>query len=316
MSVDRPEHSSQARDGATLIRCPVPWRVNALRLLAAADQPSSLAELAEAIDRVARQPQADWSSLLIIPTSDGPAAAVWVEPQPGNTARLWLPADDSQWGPILLHGARQWAAGQGLSIVQAVVDTADADAASLLRENGFPHLVDLLYMNAQTRQNSSQSGSTPSTSPEASIESIGQLPSERLLSLMTRIEDGSLDCPGLQGVLSPVQAIEGFQQQGQFTPEHWCILRFKGEDAGLLLLAPHPRTPCWELIYMGLVPAWRGHGLGRLLVEEALSRARDDGAELVLLSVDVRNQPARRLYEQTGFRVYAERSLYAWTPSN
>jgi GNAT superfamily N-acetyltransferase len=316
MSVDRPALSSQAQDGATVIRCPAPWRVNALRLLAAADEPSSLAELAEAIERIARRPQADWSSLLIIPTTGGPAAAVWVQPQPGNTARLWLPADYSHWGPILLHGARQWAAGQGLSIVQAVVDTADANAAMLLRENGFPHLVDLLYMKAQTTQNSSQCAHRLSISAEARIESIGQLPSARLLSLMTRIEDGSLDCPGLQGVLSPVQAIEGFRQQGQFTPEHWCVLRYQGEDAGLLLLAPHPQTRCWELIYMGLVPAWRGHGFGRLLVAEALSRARDDGAELLLLSVDVRNQPARSLYEQTGFRSYAERSLYAWTPGN
>ncbi|WP_200246587.1 GNAT family N-acetyltransferase [Lamprobacter modestohalophilus] len=308
-----------------MIRCPAPWRVNALRLLAAADEPSSLAELAEAIDTVAQQPEADWSSLLIIPASDGPAAAVWVQPQPGNTARLWLPADRSQWAAILLRGAQQWADSQGLTIVQAVVDSADEDAAVLLRENGFPLLVDLLYMQAQTRRHSSQgdptpstrtpSTRTPSTRPEATIESIGQLPSARLLSLMTRIEGGSLDCPGLHGVLSPLQAIEGFQRQGQFTPEHWCILRFKGEDAGLLLLAPHPQTPCWELIYMGIVPAWRGHGLGRLLVAEAMSRAGKNSAELVLLSVDVRNQPACRIYEETGFRVYAKRSLYAWTPS-
>ncbi|MBK5939727.1 GNAT family N-acetyltransferase [Halochromatium roseum] len=316
MSIRRPALCDQARDGATLIRCPAPWRVNALRLLAAADEPSSLAELAEAIDTVAQQPEADWSSLLIIPTSDGPAAAVWVQPQPGNTARLWLPADRSQWAAILLRGAQHWADSQGLDIVQAVVDSADEEAAVLLRENGFPLLVDLLYMQAKTRRHSSQGDPRPRTRPEASIESIGQLPSARLLSLMTRIEDGSLDCPGLHGVLSPLQAIEGFQRQGQFTPEHWCVLRFKGEDAGLLLLAPHPQTACWELIYMGIVPAWRGHGLGRLLVAEALSRAGKNSAEFVLLSVDVRNQPACSIYEDTGFRVYAKRSLYAWTPGS
>lgn len=315
MSVRRSAHSNEAPDGARLIQCPASWRVHALRLLAAADEPSSLAELAEAIDGVAQLPKADWSSLLIIPASDGPAAAVWVQPQPGNTARLWLPANRSQWAAILLRGAQQWADSQGLSIVQAVVDTADEEAALLLRENGFPLLVDLLYMQAQTRRHRSQGDPAPSTSPEASIESIGQLPSARLLSLMTRIEDGSLDCPGLHGVLSPLQAIEGFQRQGQFTPEHWCVLRFRGEDAGLLLLAPHPQTLCWELIYMGIVPAWRGHGLGQLLVAEALSRAGENSAELVLLSVDVRNQPACRIYEETGFRIYAKRSLYAWTPS-
>ncbi|MEA3639757.1 MAG: GNAT family N-acetyltransferase [Lamprobacter sp.] len=313
--------------------------MHALRLLAATDEPSSLAELAEAIDAAARRPETDWSSLLIIPGAAGPAAAVWVQPQPGNTARLWLPADSSnqsdqpgqpgrsEWGPILLRGARQWAARQGLSIVQAVIETADEAAALLLRENGFPFLVDLLYLRADTRlcadisphsphsPHNRQDAPIPTRHPDASIESIGQLPSSRLLSLMTRIEDGSLDCPGLHGVLSPLQAIDGFQQQGQFTPEHWYILGYKGEDAGLLLLAQHPPTHCWELIYMGIVPEWRGHGLGRLLVAEALSRVQHRGAELLLLSVDVRNQPARLLYETTGFQVYAKRSLYAWTPN-
>ncbi|WP_201244117.1 GNAT family N-acetyltransferase [Halochromatium salexigens] len=129
---------------------------------------------------------------------------------------------------------------------------------------------------------------------------------------MTQIEDSSLDCPELHGVLSPPQAIEGFRQQGQYAPQHWCILRHQEQDAGVLLLAPHPQTPCWELMYMGVLPAWRGQGLGRELVAEALRRTLSGGAERLLLSVDTRNHPARELYEQVGFSPYAWRSLYAW----
>ncbi|WP_462321459.1 GNAT family N-acetyltransferase [Halochromatium sp.] len=47
-------------------------------------------------------------------------------------------------------------------------------------------------------------------------------------------------------------------------------------------------------------------------MQEALSRAAHHGAAKVLLSVDARNAPARRLYAQMGFRIYARRSLYAW----
>ncbi|NEX16937.1 MAG: hypothetical protein C1943_09990 [Halochromatium sp.] len=293
-----------------VICCPAPWRVHALRLLAAADEPSGLAELVEAINSLADQPEPDWQGLMIVPGPIGPAAAIWVQPQPGNTARLWLPVDSSQWGAMLLHGARCWAASQGFNLVQAVIDTIDTDAALLLRDNGFPPLVDLRYLQAQIGREQPEKETT--SAAELRFESIGQLPSPRLESILSKIQDSSLDCPGLSDVLSPWQAIEGFRHQGQYSPEHWCILRYRAEDAGLLLMAPHPQTSCWELIYMGVTPGWRGHGLGRQLVIEALSRAACHGAERLLLSVDTRNHLALRLYQQLGFHDYAKRSLYAW----
>lgn len=299
-----------------LSSCPVPWRVLALRLLAAADEPSSLAELAEAIDAVADQPGADWSGLLIIPGPAGPAAAVWAQPQPGNTARLWLPHRSAPSGPVLLRGAQQWAAHKGVSVLQAVIDTADTKTARLLSENGFPPLVDLLYLQAEPGQKRSDpepvSPADTETRAQIQLEPIDRLPSSRLEAIVASIQDDSLDCPGLQRALSPRQAIEGFRHQGEFRPEHWCLLRYRGQDAGVLLMAPHPGTSCWELVYMGVVPGYRGHGLGRQLVVEALRRARNGGASQVLLSVDRRNHLARRLYEHSGFSVYASRSLYAW----
>lgn len=317
---DRKTKPSNPDRCAIPISCPARWRVDALRQLAAANDPSSLTELAEAIDTLANQPQADWNGLLVIPKTAGPAAAVWVQPQPGNTARLWLPTKKAPMAPMLLRGARQWAANKGFSIVQAVIDTADRDSALLLQETGFPHLVDLLYLHAETRPAPREQDGAPQGAPQgaprtespAVLESIGQLPSPRLESILARIQESSLDCPGLKDVLSPLQAIEGFRHQGQFTPEHWCILRDKDEDVGALLMAPHPPTLCWELIYMGVIPHRRGRGLGQQLAQDALARAAQQGGERVLLSVDTRNDQARRLYEQTGFQVYAKRSLYAW----
>jgi ribosomal protein S18 acetylase RimI-like enzyme len=131
---------------------------------------------------------------------------------------------------------------------------------------------------------------------------------------MKLIEDQSLDCPGLQGVLAPTQAVEGFQRQGQVVAEHWCVVRYRDQDAGAVLLTTHPEIGCWELLYMGVVPRWRGHGLGEQIIDEALVRAANAGANLLLLSVDAKNQPALRLYERAGFQVYAKRTLYAWVP--
>jgi GNAT superfamily N-acetyltransferase len=321
-SIERPPQGDAFTPATRPISCPAAWRLLALRLLAATDEATSLAELAAAIDSFANKPEADWQGLIIIPSPTGPAAALWVQPQPGNTARLWPPANQAPGISALLHAARCWASEQGFSIVQAVIDSADAQTAGLLANNGFPHLVDLLYLKASSQPSRRTPHSTrqgvlggnAGDRPAAiAFEPVGPLPSARLEALVGTIQDHSMDCPGLQEVLSPGEAIEGFKHQGQYTPDDWRILRHSGRDAGVLLLAPHPQTTCWELIYMGNLPAWRGQGLGQLLVDEALNQAARHNASL-LLSVDRRNQAARRLYQRSGFSVYAERSLYAASP--
>lgn len=297
-----------------LITCPRPWRTQALQQLAAADTPDGLAELVAAINHASTLPeQSAWDGLLVIATAQRPEAAVWLQPQPGRTARLWPPATHSKKAPELLQAARRWAAKRDLTIVQAVIDSADHQAARLLKENGFPRLVDLLYLSIQpTAARCRANPSRPSRTSQIAFDSIGSLPSPRLVDIMHQIEDRSMDCPGLHGVLAPEQAIEGFRHQGPFLPEHWCILRFKDEDAGALLMTIHPTIGCWELMYMGVVHRYRGQGLGKILLKEALQRARQASANLLLLTVDTNNQPAIRLYEQAGFQTYAERSLYAY----
>ena len=52
---------------------------------------------------------------------------------------------------------------------------------------------------------------------------------------------------------------------------------------------------------MAVLPAWRGQGVGRRLLEAILHAARDQGCTSVSLSVEPDN-PARLLYERVGFR--------------
>lgn len=56
----------------------------------------------------------------------------------------------------------------------------------------------------------------------------------------------------------------------------------------------------WCVIDIALLPAWRGRGIGTLLLQTVLAAAAQAMAPLVRLSVDLRN-PARRLYERLGF---------------
>ena len=90
------------------------------------------------------------------------------------------------------------------------------------------------------------------------------------------------------------------------------LVRYQTEDAGLLLLAPHPEANHWELMYMGLAPTWRGYGLGKQVVNEALRKAKEAGMKEVILSVDQRNTPAKRLYQNHGFETRTTCTVHAW----
>jgi len=61
---------------------------------------------------------------------------------------------------------------------------------------------------------------------------------------------------------------------------------------------------------MGVVKAARGRGLGRVVMDAAIERARRHGARVMHLEVLVNNTPARRIYEALGFR--QTRELVVW----
>lgn len=60
--------------------------------------------------------------------------------------------------------------------------------------------------------------------------------------------------------------------------------------------------PAWPVIRMLVVdPAARGRGLGRMLTEECMSRARRDGAEVIALHTSPIMQVALAMYLRLGF---------------
>ena len=65
-----------------------------------------------------------------------------------------------------------------------------------------------------------------------------------------------------------------------------------------------------ELLTLGVLPAMRRRGIARDLLEEGIRRARTLGVRTLFLEVNIRNHPARRLYEATGFREVGRRPRY------
>ena len=65
-----------------------------------------------------------------------------------------------------------------------------------------------------------------------------------------------------------------------------------------------------DIISMYVAPEARGRGVGRMLLEAAIDRARaTPGVEQLLLAVNVSNAPARNLYLSLGFEPFGREPL-------
>lgn len=65
-----------------------------------------------------------------------------------------------------------------------------------------------------------------------------------------------------------------------------------------------------HLLNLTIAPSWRGHGLGRDLLEHCLERARAHHAESMFLEVRTSNTAAIALYRSSGFSDLAVRRGY------
>jgi ribosomal protein S18 acetylase RimI-like enzyme len=83
----------------------------------------------------------------------------------------------------------------------------------------------------------------------------------------------------------------------------------RGHEPGQTRRRAVRRDRVWEVVYLGLTPEARGRGLGRAAVSHAVELARTH-AHLIELAVDVRNRPALKLYESTGFQIVDRRAVH------
>lgn len=78
----------------------------------------------------------------------------------------------------------------------------------------------------------------------------------------------------------------------------------EGELYGYLTIMPRPQAKLRHTseLNMGVHHKARGHGIGKLLLKEALRRAGESGAlEIIYLTVRADNTHAVRLYDSLGF---------------
>ena len=193
----------------------------------------------------------------------------------------------------------------GVDLVQTLLAANDAESAAALRSGNYEHAADLLYLAAEWN-----------CFPDALLAlpfDLHSWPAEDESSVAQLLEAtyvGTLDCPRIDGLRKSPDVLAGYRAVGESGDKLWHVVRAGGELVGCLLLADHPATRQWEIVYVGLIPRVRGRGWGLELTRHAQWLARSAGCERLVLAVDAANEPAIRMYSLAGFRAWDRRAVW------
>lgn len=236
--------------------------------------------------------------------------ATFTQVLPGRSATFWPPqlvaGEPEETAERLISQAMAYACEAGAAVVHALLDgKPNACDVVRLESAGFTPLAELYYLLAETRD-------FPTEPPEGPLtfELYSPEKHDRLCAVVDKTYESTLDCPGLDGLRSAGEVLEGYATSPGTCPSHWFLIRHQDRDVGCLLLADYEEHGNCELTYMGLIPSARGSGWGLHVTRYAQWIARSLGRGRIVLAVDSTNQPARDMYASAGFRGWDRRHVY------
>lgn len=201
-----------------------------------------------------------------------------------------------------LHAALDnWLLDRGCLVAQVILPPLRAEFAAQLTQAGYRHVAELEFQSLELRATSATSDLT--------FLSAAQVDSGLLRATILRTYTGSKDCPEVDGLRSIDDVIDGYRHTGTYLPERWFVATKGTTPVGCLLLTEHAQQQ-WELMYMGVLPEFRGHGLGSKLTRFAIHHSFLQGGRQLVLAVDTRNEFARKIYHDLGLRPAVSRLVH------
>lgn len=251
-----------------------------------------------------------------VQSADRVEAAQVLVTQPDGTMFVWPAASRRGLNPVRAAEYRRLLGAEsrrlfdisGCWIGQTLLDTDQKRESRELREAGFPHLTELLFLHREF-----EAAFPDESSPmRLAIEVFDESSNANLFAkALEQTWIGTLDCPELDGSRTGQEALVSHRLSGAFDPSRWWLFRLQGQVVGVLLMSAHPPdNRVWELVYIGVVPAFRGQRLGAALLRHGLKVAGSHGADEVVLAVDIRNHLAMAVYRQFGFREFDRRLVH------
>lgn len=198
----------------------------------------------------------------------------------------------------LVAASVDYAERRGARVAQAVL-TPRHPAAAAFEQAGFRPARLLLLGRDATAADRAPRRETLEFHPFGDVD--------ELASLVEATYESTLDCAWMNGWRDARDVLATSRATGVYDPRLWFVVRSGAETVGCLLLSDHPQGDALELVYMGVLPARRGRGLGRAMVDEALRVCRSKDRGRLLLFVDADNWPARNAYVASGLAEWDER---------
>ena len=249
----------------------------------------------------------DIGGLLVLPGPTGPRGVTLCQAVSGGGGLVWPPVvapADPTGEDALVAAALAWLRGRGSLLAQCLLPDEDFHLAPPLARNGFAHTTGLSYL----RHDLAPTAARLLGEDRFELTTYDGANPAPFRAALAGSYEGTLDCPEVNGVRSIDEVIAGHQSQGRYDPSTWWLAWLGGVAVGLLMLIEDaPRE--WEIAYVGVVPSARRRGVARGLIRHALCHARRADAVRLMLSVDDRNTPARRLYQELGFEEYDHREV-------
>jgi len=199
--------------------------------------------------------------------------------------------------------------GHPIDLIQALPEPHEQWTIEACRDAGMTGLGPLGYLRRPT-QPADRGDLDRTPAPGFRLLPVSELSARHRRSVLIRVLDRTYidtrDCPELCGLRQTARILESHEATGVFDPSLWWILGPASDPAadpcGCLLLSRWSEGGDIELVYIGLAPEARRRGLGAGLLRFAIRAAANRGVEAMTCAVDLRNQPATRLYESFGFR--------------
>lgn len=202
---------------------------------------------------------------------------------------------------LALLGAR------ALHFGQILLDPDDREGEAIVRGLGFEQLAQLEYRKVEP-----SFAAVPAAAAGVRWGSGEEVDDSTFADTIAGTYVDSQDCPDLNGIRPMADVVAAHRAAGLYQPQYWQMAYVDGVAAGCVLVTPLAYPGGFELVYLGVLPAFRGRGLGRVLTERAVHLARAGGGEALYLAVDARNGPARRVYEAAGFVTISLRNAYVY----
>ena len=262
---------------------------------------------------------------------------------PGNMSSIVLAPGMTQppWRDSAVTMLKQLSAAamqRGIRLLQGMIAPEISDETWIYHAAGFRRLTRLLYLKADrptppnrvtepSRPDTTASCSVPATSlspiaaaTSSAISSAAARPIEwvsyspathaQFAQIILQTYENSLDCGLLNGLRDVEDVIASHKATGTFEPANWRLAFVDGQPIGVILMAHIDEQNTYEVVYMGLLLAYRGQGYGSALLAHGITLARAHGVSGVTVTVDEKNVPAQKLYLSFGFRETMSREVW------